>query len=220
MKLPPLHFTLLNTWSICPHQAMRRYIAKDLPRTAPNKEMKWGDDVHKAFEARLLNRTPFPAEMAEYESYVIPIEPFPKEVELKLGMTRSGHSCSFFDNDRVFFRGKLDTVIRGPTCSALYDWKTGGSKYEDPLELQTGAMLLAAHDDSDKGIVGSYVWLKENRIGTKYDLGGALAATWSIVLDFADKIQEAINKNYFPKLPGPLCGWCSVKDCQFNKAPK
>jgi PD-(D/E)XK nuclease superfamily protein len=218
MKLPPLHFTFLNTWSICPHQAARRYILKDLPRTAPSPEMKWGDDVHKDLEARVRDKTPLPTEMAKYEPYAMVLDKYKADVETKLAVTRRGESCSFFDNDRVFFRGKLDIVLRGENY-VLLDWKTGGSKYENPLELQTGAVLLAADRDDGKSIFGRYVWLKEGRLGTDYDLSSALTATWSLMLNFADRIQEAINKNYFPKLPGPLCTWCPVRDCQHNKAP-
>ena len=50
MKLPVASYSFLNTWAICPHQAARKYIVKDLPREPETPEMAWGNAVHEAME--------------------------------------------------------------------------------------------------------------------------------------------------------------------------
>ena len=216
MKFPVLSYTLLNTWDIWPHQAARRYIIKDLPREAPTQAMKDGIEVHEAMEQRLRNKRPLPAHLAQHERHAAPLDACTVTPEQKLGVTKAGRPCSFFDND-VWLRGVLDAPILLRTDAAcLIDWKNGSSKYESPFELEVGALLLQAHRPEITYLVGAYIWLKEGRKGQTHLLSNT-AQTWQKIQGMAEEIQSAIEAGKFDKTPGPLCGWCNVVDCQHNR---
>jgi hypothetical protein len=219
MKMPVLSYTLLNTWTVCPHQTARKYIIKDLPREQPTQAMKDGIEVHKAMEQRLRSKRPLPAHLAHHEKHAAPLDQCTVTPEQKLGITEAGRPCDFFDKN-VWLRGVLDApVLLRTDAACLIDWKNGSSKYESPFELEVGALLLQAHRPEITYLVGAYIWLKEGRKGETHDLSHT-SHTWAKVQNLADEIADAIDAEEFKKTPGPLCGWCSVLDCQHNRKSK
>src|SRR5262249_6817281 len=97
----------------------------------------------------------------------------------------------------------------------LLDWKTGGSKYEDPFELEVGAVLLHAKFPHLKKIVGQFCWLKEDRLGRMYDLSDT-RKTWLEITRIMDGILRLRQGGEFPARKGPLCGWCADTTCEHN----
>ena len=191
------------------------YIARDLPREPETPEMKWGNEVHRAMERRdqrlerqhgLRQRCFMPH---------APLDGCHVEPEQKLGMTKSGRPCDFWD-EQVWLRGVLDAPILLTTDSAvLIDWKTG-KRREEPFELEIGALLLQAQRPELVKIVGCYMWLKEKQKGPPHDLSDT-ARTWAMVQTIMGDIEHCLDTGRFDKTPGPLCGWCPVKDCQHNR---
>lgn len=208
-------YTILNTYKNCPHQMARRYIVRDQPYVE-TPEIKWGNKVHEAFEFRVGGRKVLPTDMQQWEQFAVPFDGKTVQVEQKLGMTQEGRPTGFFDKD-VWFRGKADVTIINDATAYINDWKTGGSKYEDPFELATGAVLLHAKNPQLKKIVGSYTWLKENRVGQMYDLSDTLA-TWREMCRLMGEILALrASGGPYPKRQSGLCGWCSVKDCEHHR---
>lgn len=221
MKPPVASHTFLADWDNCPHKAARKYIIKDLPRGEQTDAMRWGDEVHKAFEARLNERGNFPKGMEKYEAIAKPLADVGARGEWMLGMRKDGTHCQFFAND-VWLRGKIDATIfatdqhAGDYAAAIFDWKTG-KKREDPSELKVHAVLLQAYKPSIIHVTARYVWLQEHEVGkphhiTANDMANKLADIRSTM----NAVENSIATNFFPKRQNPLCGWCPVKDCQFN----
>ncbi len=73
-------------------------------------------------------------------------------------------------------------------------------------------MLLKAKKPQLTKIVGSYCWLKENRMGQLYDLS-CFEETWHRIKDLMGQI-ESKQPDEFEKRKSGLCGWCSVSDCE------
>jgi hypothetical protein len=219
MNLPVASYTFLNTWSICNHQAARKYIIKDLPKEPESPEMKYGNDVHNAMEKRLDPTAPHPLvdRFAQYEPFAAALDGRGVVPEMKLGITAQGAAVGFWDSS-VWLRGKLDAPIVGQQSAVLLDWKTGKVR-EDPYELEIQALLLQAKHPEIKMIVGRYVWLKENRLGEPHDCSDT-ATTWKRVHKTMDDVAHAIKMETFEKTPGALCGWCPVMDCKHNRKPK
>lgn len=210
-------YTLLNTYlNICPYQANKRYIEKVIP-FSETPEMKWGNQVHSAFELRVGSRKPLPVDMQHWEQFAVPFDGKPVEVEKKCGISAQGRATGFFDSD-VYVRCKLDLTAVNGTVGYMLDWKTGGSKYEAPFELEIGAMMLHARYPQLKKIVGQYAWLKENRLGTVYDLSNT-AGTWQYVHTTMERIKFDQANDSFEKRKGPLCAHCPVFACEHNKHP-
>lgn len=205
-------FTILSTYRNCPHQMFRCYIAKDLGPFVETPEIKWGNDVHKAFELRLKARKPLPVKMQRWESFCTPFDKHEVHTELQMGVTKDGRSCDFWADD-VWFRGKADVVLVQKDAAYVSDWKTGNPKYEDSLELRVLAVLLHAKFPHLKRICGSYIWLRDDRVGTLHDLSDT-RATWFEMQTLMRDIEAKRPENAFEATRNGLCSWCPVKDCE------
>ena len=205
-------FTLLKTADQCMHKMYRQYIKKDVPYVE-TPEMKFGNDVHSAFEYRLGGK-PLPQTMIHWEPLISAYVDRKARPEMKVGVDRQGKPVGFF-GDGVFLRGKIDaTMIRGD-AAFIADWKTGSSKYEDPFELECQAVMLHAMNPYLTRIAAHYVWLKENRIGQTHELSDT-RSTWAKVCNKVEAIEDAMAEGDWSKTKTPLCGWCPVLDCENN----
>jgi hypothetical protein len=212
-------YTALRNYLNCPHAMYHRNIAKTYPFVM-TEAVEYGNKVHKAFEERIGGRKPLPPEMQKWEHFVVPLESgYP---ESKLGMTREGKPVGFFDHN-VWFRGSIDVLLSNEegTKAFIADWKTGGSKYEDPFELEIGAVLLQAKYPKVKKIVGRYVWLAEDRLGQMHDLS-ATETTFERMKHLMDEIEHDRRNDWFEKRKSGLCGFCPCVDCEnhFVARPK
>lgn len=216
MKLPVYSYSFLNTYDTCPKQSFHRYVLKDIPKQQ-TEQMKWGDTVHKGFEERLGKGTPLPAELARYEPYAVTLEPFKPQVEMRLGIDKAGNACAFFD-DRVWLRGKADVAIRQGSVALLLDWKTG-KRREDGYELEIQSLMLRAAWPDVERVTGRYVWLQDNTIGKAHDVTRT-NETFEALQEKTDEIEHGFKTGYWPTKQGPLCGWCPVLSCGFNRVGK
>ena len=194
-------FTILNSYLNCEHAMYRRYIKRDGPKFVETPEMKWGNDVHSAFEYRIGSRKPLPENMLQWESFASPFDGRGAMVEQKFGITKEG---------------KIDlaliAAVPDPHNGYIADWKTGSSKFEDPFELEIAAMFLKARYPSLTNVQGSYIWLKENRMGQLYDLSD-FQGTWARVCNLMEEI-ESKQPHEFEKRKSGLCSWCVCSDCE------
>lgn len=217
MKLPVLSYSFLNTYDICPKQAFHRYVSKDI-KFVPTEAITWGNTVHDALDRRLSKGTPLPAEVAKYEPYVAPLVELKPVTESKVAIKRDGSPVSYYD-DAVWFRGKADVVVVQNDSALFFDWKTGSSKYESPYELELHAMAFQAAHPQIRKITARYVWLQDNRIGKPYDVSN-VGETLECLQEKADEIEMAHKRGEWVTKQGPLCGWCPVKSCGFNRSGK
>ena len=207
-------FTNLNTFrGTCEHQFYRRYIKKDQPYVE-SPAMKFGNEVHTAFEHRLASQVPLPEQFRQWEHFAAPFDKYQVMTEQKLGMTAQARVTGYWDSD-CWFRGKADSVILDlPKAMAfIADWKTGKSNYEDPFELATNALLLKIKYPELKKVLGSYAWLKENRMSQRYDLSD-FKGTFMEITRLMGLVAEKRKSNEWIKRKSGLCGYCSVEDCE------
>lgn len=215
-------YSLLHCFrDICPHQGQARYIDKTI-KFVETPEIKWGNDVHAAFEQRVGGGKPLPLNMQQWEGFASPFDGWTGIMtEQWFYIDDQGRPCDRFAKNK-FGHGKLDLAIVAttpePYNAYILDWKTGSSKYEDPFELEVGAVLLHARYPALRKIVGSYAWLKENRLSKPYDLSNT-AATWREICRVMKEILAYRTSGSFPKKQSGLCGWCQRYDCDKNNNP-
>lgn len=207
-------FTNLQAFRNCEHAFYRRYIKRDQPYVE-TEAMRFGNEVHAAFEQRLnKTRKPLPPSMQQWEHFAAPFDKYEVLTEQKLGMTDRARQTGFFDSD-VWFRGKADVVVLqlDKGMAFIADWKTGKSVFEDPFELATNALLLKVNYPELKKILGSYAWIKENRMSQQYDLSD-FKSTFMEIGRLMKLVVEKRKSGEWTKKKSGLCGWCSVADCE------
>jgi hypothetical protein len=212
-------YSNLNCYeNVCPYQFYERYIKKSIP-FVETEAMRYGTKVHEAMEHRIAHKKPLHPDFAQWEPFAVPFDSMPTKCELKVGITVDGNPCDFFDNARVWLRGKLDCVASNEEKAYLIDWKSGSSKYENRFELDIGALMLHAANPHLTKIIGSYAWLKENRLGVIYDLTNT-RIVWNRVSEVVKRIESDRRTGVFEKRPSGLCSWCDVKACEHWKERK
>jgi hypothetical protein len=219
MPIPPWSHTLLNTYEICPKQCYHRYVARDVPKE-DSKALRWGNAVHSAFEKRLKSKVPLPDTMAHWEPFARFFDKCSNlQVELKLAIDKDLKPVDFWSKD-AWGRGKLDVTFNlKPYGAWIVDHKTG-KRREDPSELETFAVLLRAHYPTLNPVYGRYLWLADDGLGNPFDLGNSCEARLASIRSTLDQMLEHERFGHWPAKEGPLCGWCPVTQCSFNKRGK
>lgn len=219
MQLPAWTYTFLSDDENCPAKAWHKHVAKDLPREEKTPAQTWGIEVHKALEYRLRERKPFPPEMSACEPYALAIEQMPgtKLVEEWLQITADGSKAKPFAAD-VWGKGRVDTAILHSNVGIIFDWKTGKPN-EDPLELETQALMLKCFYPGLTHVRGHYVWLRERRIGPAHDLSDFGRTFNDVKVRWRDITSRPLDTEWVKK-PNPLCGWCPVMTCEHNRVEK
>ena len=88
-----------------------------------------------------------------------------------------------------------------------------------PSRCHRGRLTCRTQHPTLTTIVGQYAWLKEDRLGELHDLSET-NRTWDRCNKLLSQMEVAKGAGYWPKIEGPLCAWCDVADCEFNKKPR
>jgi hypothetical protein len=216
IKLPAASHSFHTAWDQCPRKAWHGYIARDIER-ADTAAMQWGTRVHTVLD-KYFKGEPLPDTFQHY-AHLYEFPPgYSVQSELKLGIDDAGRACEFFA-DNVYARGVLDLVLRPEQrddMAILIDHKTGKVR-EHPAELELHAALLQVHYPELRTIKGWYNWLSTGKMGAVHDLSDT-----QHTLQRLAHTQRCISNAFklgadaFPPRQSPLCGWCPVKQCEFN----
>lgn len=215
-------YTMLSNFENCPRKAWHMYIAKDLPKVE-TEAMKWGIRVHEAMEKRLDTgnritgfKTPLPAEMEKFERFAAAFDGKRPRAEFWMQIDNQGRATSV--PSQAWGKGKLDVLLLNDseTEALIVDWKTGKVR-EDPFELQVFSLLVRGWWPEIQKITGMYVWLSDLKAGKTYDLTdtGRVNARVREMWNAWTSLDP--RKEWLPN-PNPLCGWCPVKKCEFNRS--
>ncbi len=216
-------YTGLSGYKTCPFQFYRTTIKKDIPKEE-TEALRLGRDIHKMFEDRLRDGSPFPQNFAHYEAYAKPILRWDgiTHVEVKLGVDASWGPAGFFERGVVAGRGAIDVLnIDGPK-GRIVDWKTGGKVRPDDCRAQfrLNAAMVFANYPQVQNVVGSWVHTAIRKIhddGLTLNRNEFGAVQEHVSLQTKD-IETSEVTGTWPKRPSGLCrGWCPVKDCHHWK---
>lgn len=220
MKTPrPFQFsyTKLSTFKdVCQYQFFRTYIKGDIPYVA-TEAMEAGKQAHTALQYRVSGGKPLPESMRQWEHFAAPFDGKGARTELELAITRDGRPTEKFAAD-VWGRAVVDVAVLYQNRAMIFDWKTGNSKYEKPFELEIHALMLKIHNPQIERVSGSFVWLKDNRMGTPYELSH-FDKTWVKISKIVGEIEACSASGEWRKNATPLCAWCRVFDCENNSNP-
>jgi RecB family exonuclease len=211
----------LDSFATCPHRYYRERIARDV-RPEQGIAASWGDEVHKALEAYVLEGTPLPSNMAQYQETADRVRALPGDiyVEANLAITKTWIPVEYTSPD-AWFRAKIDVLeVRG-TLATIVDYKTGKSQYGTKKQDARYAAVVMANFPSVSTVRCRWIYLAEDKTTretferTHYD---NLKRT---IDDSAADVQFAVENERWPCKPSGLCrGFCPVSDCAHWKPPR
>jgi hypothetical protein len=216
-KLPAWTYSQLDNFETCPKKFYHIRVAKDVV-DPPNEHSKWGERVHTALEHRVLEGTPLPEGMQQWDEIANKIMQLPGEklAEHKMAINKSFEPCSW---DDAWCRGIGDLVVTHKDSAFVGDWKTGKRKPTEQLMLYAGK-VFATFKQINKVTTG-FIWLKEKKIDKEVFTRDQVSEIWNKFIPRVAKLESAYERDSWPARPSGLCnGWCPVKACKFYKDKK
>lgn len=204
-------FSSMSTWAKCPRRYKAQYVersVKDIGSEATRK----GEIVHKEIEDYLKGIREAPPAIRPPDGFVEALRLLPEgmvQPERPMAVDHDLKPCDFWSRGALL-RGKLDVVVSLGDVLLAVDWKTGKRRKQDTdLQAKVYSVLLrSAYPDREVHIVFDYLNNGRDPVIE------AKPEDTNAVLSVIVAIEE--DKSY-PPVPTPLCAWCPVTTCEFNR---
>lgn len=223
MKPQPLTPSSLDTFKNCGLQFYHKYVAKDLPPEPQTPEQAYGDRVHKAFEDRLGEDKPLPADLAHHEAFLARLAARPGVfwVEEKVALGKDLQPCRYDDENR-FWRGKIDfrCVDAQDPRAVIVDYKTGKphNKWD---QLSQYAIHTFALFPKINIVDAKFYWTQTGTVTRKVWGRDEVPQLWAELTPDLKQLALAYKSDTWQPRPSGLCkGWCPVKTCEHWEPPR
>lgn len=207
-------FSSLEKFENCPRQFYHTRVKRDVYEP-PTEAIKWGEKVHTALEHRVIDGTPLPEGMEQWESLAARLAEMPGEkyAEYKMSVDDNFQPTEW---KQAWSRGIADLVVVKGKQALNLDYKTGKRKLTEQLELY--AVYTFAHFPEVEEVFTGFVWLKDKKIDKERYTREDIPVIWQQFLPRVNKLESAYDRDSWPCKPSGLCkGWCPVKTCEFYK---
>lgn len=207
----------LKDYVNCPRQYYEVKIAKTFFKK-PTEQMLYGTAVHSALEDYVSKGKPLEKNYERYRPLLdalleIEGERYP---EYRMALNADRQPCSFGAKD-YWVRGIVDLAIVNGDTAHIVDYKTGSAKYPDVKQLKLMSLMTYAHFPEVTKIKAGLVFVAHNVfIDEEYDRDQS-EDMWKEFLPDLERLKLSHEHNKWPENPTPLCGWCPVTTCQFQK---
>jgi len=214
-------YSSLKTFQQCPKKYYHTKVAKDV-REPDTKATLYGKRMHTVAEEFIRDGTPIPPEFEYLEPTLQMLAAIPgdKYCEVKLGLTKDLKACDF-DAPDVWWHGIADLVIINEEKGLAHsvDYKTSKSaRYADVKQLDLVAAGIFAKFPQVKKIKSALVFVVSKEfVKAEHVKEHELQYVASPAADVA-RIEAALKNNVWNPVSGPLCKFCAVKQCEYNRS--
>ncbi len=214
-------FSSLKTFEQCPRKYYHVKIAKDIVEKDTVATL-YGKAMHSAAEHYIRDGEPLPKHYEHLQPVLDTLAEIDgdKYCELKLGLTKDLEACSF-NAKNVWWHGIADLVVINETKKLAYsvDFKTSkNARYADTKQLDLVAIGLFKKFPAIKRVKSALVFVVSNEfVRTEHtvdDIPKYIKKPAQVV----QRIEAAISNNVWNPVEGPLCRFCPVKTCEFNRS--
>lgn len=209
----------LKQYELCPRQYHETKVLKNYPFTDTQATL-YGKELHEAAEFYIKDDKPLPPQFEFIKDTldVLKAKPGRKLCEHEMGIRADLSPCEFMAKD-VWCRGIADLLIIDDDNLTAYvvDYKTGNNKYPDREQLKLMALMVFAHFPHIRKVLGGLLFVVKNDLVKASFLRGEAEEYWWDYRERVARIEQALDSGVWNPKPTPLCGWCVVKTCEFNK---
>ena len=209
----------LKQYELCPRQYHEVKVLKKYP--FPETEaIMYGKELHSAAEFYIKDDKPLPPQFEFVKDMLdaLKAKPGRKLCEHEMGVTADLRHCGFMAED-VWVRGIADLLIIDDDnlTARVVDYKTGNNKYPDREQLKLMALMVFVHFPHIRKVTGALLFVVKNDLVKASYLRGESEEYWWDYRERVARIEQAHDSGVWNPKPTPLCGWCVVKTCEFNK---
>lgn len=214
-------FSSLKTFQQCPRKYYHTKVAKDV-KEPDTKATLYGKQMHTVAEEFIRDGKPIPPAFDYLKPTLEMLAAIPgdKYCEVKLGLTRNLRACDF-DAPDVWWHGIADLVIINEEKGLAHsiDYKTSKSaRYADVKQLDLVAAGIFAKFPQVKKIKSALVFVVSKEFVKADHIKENELHYISQVVPDINRIEAAITTDVWNAVSGPLCKFCAVKQCEYNRS--
>jgi hypothetical protein len=214
-------FSSLKTFQQCPKKYYHTKIAKDVVEPDTTATL-YGKSAHTVAEEYIRDDKPVPPQFAYMQETLDSLKAIPgeKHCEMMLGFTKDLKSCEFHAPD-VWWHGIADLVVINEEKKMAYsvDYKTSKSaRYADVKQLDLVATGIFAKFPKIERIKSALLFVVSKEF-VKAEHHAEMVPKYveKPARDVA-RIEAALENGVWNPVQGPLCRFCSVKQCEYNRS--
>jgi hypothetical protein len=214
-------FSSLKTFQQCPKKYYHVKVAKDIKEPDTTATL-YGKSVHTAAEEYIRDDKPIPPQYAYLQETLDHLKAIEgeKHCELKLGLTKDLKACDF-DAPDVWWHGIADLVVinHDKQLAHSVDYKTSKSaRYADVKQLDLVALGIFARFPNIVRVKSALAFVVSKEfVAAEHHAAMSTKYIEKPAQDVA-RIEAAYKSGVWNPVQGPLCKFCAVKDCEYNRS--
>jgi hypothetical protein len=211
-------FSGLKDFENCPRQFNEVKNLKTYTKRV-TEQMSYGTEVHKALEDYARDGTPLAKNYQRFQKLIDPLleiggERYP---ERQMALKADRITPCAFDDPEYFVRGIVDFLVIDGDTAFIVDYKTGSAKYPDLKQLKLMAIFVFAHHPEVMHIKAGLLFVAHNMFIDEEYKRSQVEELWDYFNFTLIRLELSIKNNEWMPNPSPLCRWCPVSTCQYNK---
>ena len=211
-------YSALKQYQNCPKQYYEIKVAQNF-EIIPSEKMIYGTEVHKALEDYVKDGKELALNYIRFKGAVDELVAIPGEkyAEYEMALDKDKSPCAFDDPNR-WVRGIVDLLIVDNDYAFIVDYKTGSNRYPDPKQLRLMSLMTFAHFPKVNKIKAGLLFVMHNTFITEEYKREDIENSWKKFEGTLTRITQSYDNSTWPANPTPLCRFCPVKTCDFNKS--
>lgn len=207
----------LKDYVNCPRQYYEVKVAKNFIKR-PTQQMLYGTAVHKALEDYVGEGKPLEKNYERYQPMLDALLTIEGErlPEYRMALNTNLEPCTWGAED-YWVRGIVDLLVLGGDTAYIVDYKTGSAKYPDVNQLKLMSLMTYAHFPKVEHIKAGLLFVAHNTFINEVYHRDQSEDLWKDFLPDLERLKLSYDNDKWPENPTPLCGWCPVTTCQFQK---
>jgi CRISPR/Cas system-associated exonuclease Cas4 (RecB family) len=207
----------LKDYVNCPRQYYEVKVAKNFTKR-PTQQMLYGTAVHKALEDYVGEGKPLEKNYERYQPMLDALLTIEGErlPEYRMAINTELEPCTWGAED-YWVRGIVDLLVLGGDTAYIVDYKTGSAKYPDVNQLKLMSLMTYAHFPKVEHIKAGLLFVAHNTFINEVYHRDQSEDLWKDFLPDLERLKLSYDNDKWPENPTPLCGWCPVTSCQFQK---
>ena len=214
-------YSSLKTFQQCPKKYYHTKVAKDV-KEPDTQATLYGKSAHTVAEERIRDKKPVPPKFDYLQPILEQLDNIPGEklCEVQLGMTRDLESCAF-NAKNVWWRGIADLVIINEEKQLAHsvDYKTSKSaRYADVKQLDLVAAGLFAKFPTINRVKSALIFVVSKEFVKAEHYREMVPKYIEKPAQDVARIEAALENGVWNPVQGPLCKFCAVKQCEYNRS--
>jgi CRISPR/Cas system-associated exonuclease Cas4 (RecB family) len=210
-------YSSLKQYQNCPKQYYEIKVAQNY-EVIPSEQMIYGTEVHKALEDYVKDGKELAVNYLRFKPAIDSLKAIPgtKYAEYEMALYKDRTPCSFSDSNR-WVRGIVDLLIVDNDYAFIVDYKTGSNKYPDPKQLRLMSLMTFAHFPQVNKIKAGLLFIMHGSFITEEYERKDIDNSWEKFKGPLTRLEMSYKEDSWPPNPTPLCKYCPVKSCDFNR---